>query len=305
MNHLVLKFGVEVQDRQKHAGTLHKVVVNPEGSHVTHLLVQQGLLFKHCFVLPLESVVNTNTDEIQLNLNHDEIANYPAFTERKVEVGVSSRDVAMLERASGPVIQPHHIDHLSNPNAGLYIEKQIIREGVDVNEMLWSAQTTLHTFQGYAGNLAQVIVDAADGRIQQLVMRQGKLMEKHLTIPVELIEQSSEGEIQLGIREETLQDLTLYDPHDMLDFLEVSSAEEPPLAGERVKKSNLFGELTALLAKDPRTETAVIDVICEGGTVTLAGDVKDQKTKETAVALVNQHPDVVTVHNNLKVQPRH
>ena len=304
MNHLVLKFGAEIQDRQKHAGSLHKIVVNPEGTHVTHLLIQQGLLFKHCFVLPLDTVLSTTTDEIHLTVNHDEISNYPPFAERSVEVGIPKRDVAMLERAGGAVIQPHHIDHFASPDASLYIEKQVVREGVNIEDMLWSSDTTLHTFQGYAGNLVQVVVDATNGRLQHLIMRQGKLMEKFLTVPVELIEQSSEKEIQLGIREETLEKLMPYDPNNILDFIDAASDDEPSLVGETSQKKNLLGELTALLAEDPRTETAVIELICEGGTVTLAGHVKDQQTKETAAELVGKHPDVITVHNNLTIQPK-
>lgn len=302
MNDLVLKFGAEVQDQQKHAGNLHKLVVNPQGTHVTHILIQQGLLFKHHFVLPLETVVSTTTDEIRLNLDHDEIDNYPTFVERKVEVGIPQRDAAMLQRASGPIIEPHHVDHITNPSSGLYIEKHVIREGVNVEDLLWSSDTTLHSLQGYAGNLVQVVVDAADGRIQHLIMRQGKLLEKFLTVPAELIERSSEAEIQLGIREETVADLAPYDPHHVLDFVELASMEEPPLVGEKPKKNNLLAELTTLLVNDPRTETAVIEIICEGSKVNLEGSVKNQQTKEAAAEVVSRHPDVLTVNNNLKVE---
>lgn len=306
MNHLVLKFGAEVQDRQKHAGTLHKLVVNPEGTHITHLLVQQGLLFKHHFVLPLEAVESATTDEIRLNLNHDEVSNYPAFNEQKVEVGIPQRDVAMLERASGgTLIQPHHVDPVSNPHAGLYVEKHVIREGVNPEDLLWSSDTTLHTLDGYAGNLVQVFVDAQDGRLDQLVMRKGKLMEKFLTVPVELIEQSSEAEIHLGIKEETVADLTPYDPHNLLNLIEIASEKEPPLGGEPRQKNNLLADLTALLVADPRTENAVIETICEGSKVTLTGSVKDQKTKDAAAEVVTSHPDVLTVNNNLKIVVDH
>ena len=134
-------------------------------------------------------------------------------------------------------------------------------------------------------------------------MRQGKLMENFLIVPVELIERCNEVEIQLGIREETLDALVPYDPNNMLDFIDLSSNEEPPLAGGKPQVNSLLSALTTLLAEDPRTETAVIEIICEGGTVSLFGDVKDQKTKEAATELVSDHPDVIAVNNNLKVQP--
>lgn len=305
MNHFNLKFGTDVHDRQRHVGTLAKIVVNPEVTHVTHLLVQQGLLFKHTYVLPLEIVAHTQADGIYLNLNPDEFGNFPAFEEHTERVGLRQRDVAALDRMGYmQPMQSYSVDNMIDGDAGMYMEKQVVRQGVDVEDMLWNAHTTIHTYQGYAGTLAQVMVDAEDGRLLDLIMRQGKWLENFLIIPVDLIDQGNEEEIHLGIREENLEKLDFYDPNNLLDIWHTSSSDTAPLlAGRAGQQNNLLAELTTLLVKDPRTETAVIEIICEGGTISLSGKVKDQQTKAAAAEIVSHHPAVITVNNNLKIQP--
>lgn len=68
--------------------------------------------------------------------------------------------------------------------------------------------------------------------------------------------------------------------------------------------NNLTSDLTAILADDPRTETAVIEIINERGVITLSGVVPDLQTKEAAATLIKRHPDVISVNNSLQVGPR-
>ncbi len=304
MNRLNLSFGAEVHVRSKRLGTLQKVVVNPRATYATHILVQKGILFKQFIVFPLDVVESAQPDKITLRLNHDEIKNYPIFEEYIVNVGVSQPDM-QLEGTRDIRLHPYPLDHIPDVASDLYVEKQIVREGVDSENFIWDAHTTLHTFQGYLGDLAQVIIASEDGRLLQLVMRHGKSARQFRAVPTEFIEQNSEVEIHLAIDNQDLDELVVY-YYNGTSGIEMEDDSGEPLEGGQGKPltSHLLNDLTSKLAEDPRTETAVIELICEGGVVTLEGTVADQGTKEVAANLVSNHPEVITVHNNLKLKAK-
>lgn len=301
MNRLNLRFDAEVHVRNKRLGTLKKVVVNPQATYATHVLVQKGVLFKQFIVFPLDVVESAQPEKITLGLYHDEITNYPIFEEHIVNVGVAKPDV-QLEGAHDIRLHPYPLDHIPDIGSDLYVEKQVVRKGVDIEDFIWDTHTTLHTFQGYVGNLDQVIIAGEDARLLQLVIKQGKLAEQFLTVSTEFIEQNSEVEIQLAIDNQDLDKFVEYYYNDMAE-VEREDDLEPPLAGEEKPPltNHLFNELTAILAEDARTETAVIELICKGGVVTLEGTVANPETKEAATTLVSDHPNVIAVHNNLKL----
>lgn len=66
--------------------------------------------------------------------------------------------------------------------------------------------------------------------------------------------------------------------------------------------------LAALIAEalmnDPRTEDAVIEVIHERGMITLQGQVDKPESKVAAEEIAVNYPGVISVTNELSVNPR-
>ncbi|HLH73181.1 MAG TPA: BON domain-containing protein, partial [Chloroflexota bacterium] len=58
----------------------------------------------------------------------------------------------------------------------------------------------------------------------------------------------------------------------------------------------------ALLAADPRTALAPIDVTTQGGEVTLSGTVTSPRVKQAAEEIARAVPGVVVVLNELRVE---
>lgn len=66
----------------------------------------------------------------------------------------------------------------------------------------------------------------------------------------------------------------------------------------------IMARVVAALAEDPRTSTAVIEVVSDRGVVTLSGTVDSMEIREAAQEIAAKQPGVVAVINALEVRPR-
>jgi osmotically-inducible protein OsmY len=89
----------------------------------------------------------------------------------------------------------------------------------------------------------------------------------------------------------------------------------PTIPGDNDTENNMYEKimsdeaaLAALIAEalmnDPRSEDAVIEVIHERGMITLQGQVDDVDAKEAAEEIAANYPGVISVTNELSVDPR-
>jgi hypothetical protein len=63
-------------------------------------------------------------------------------------------------------------------------------------------------------------------------------------------------------------------------------------------------EVDAALSEDPRTATAVIEVVYERGVITLTGEVENESAHVAAEEIAHRHEGVVSVVNALEVRPK-
>lgn len=313
MNNFDFKFDVEGYGRDKKIGRLQKVVINPEMTHVTHLIFKQGVLFKQAVVLPLQVVQQANPAKVVLSLDAEEAADYPTFEEEAIEVG-DPQPGAVQGRVGEPGLHfQSSVDYPAQREGVRYAEEQVVRQGVEPDDVIWDEETAIHGRDGRAGLLSHVIVNALDGRIHELVLSRGKLVDKSVAVPAALIEQADESIITVTAGNQEIEDMVEYFHYtpevesvkgkSVKDENEEAHQEPLPSTAviEPIGSSTLMSDLAAILATDRRTATAVVELICDRGIVTLAGTVDDQETKEAVVELVKQHPDVITVQNSLKV----
>ena len=168
--------------------------------------------------------------------------------------------------------------------------------------VLLSAETAVSSLENNIGRLSHVITESASGSIVKLVATRGTHSLQNLVIPVELIEKLDEQMILVTATKEEADALPEYFvsrnmPEQDKPEPDTALSEAAPLS-ENVA---LMNDLTKALIADPQTATAVIEITCDRGIVTLMGEVSDQITKETAVAIISQHPNVLTINNELKI----
>jgi hypothetical protein len=69
-----------------------------------------------------------------------------------------------------------------------------------------------------------------------------------------------------------------------------------------VGHSELAQQVRAVLQEDSRTRDAAVDVVDEGGTVTLTGTVDTDDTRQVVEEIIEQQEGVIQVINELRIE---
>ena len=299
MNEYDYHIGAEVHCTDGRWGQLAKVVLEPETWRVTHLIVQTGLLLKEAHVVPVEEVTSATDEAIHLSLTTGELQQSTPYKEKHYEVPVESGQYGgygrgdVLVNPQGSVIAPH-----------VPMQKVSMHEGVDQTLELLKKGTPVKNVNGEVGKLDHVITDAESNEITHLVMRHGLIFSEQLVIPVEIITEISEDGIFIEATDDELKTLVPYSPEDMsvpdsdLPLLHISDSE---IGNGLTADAIVTNRVAKALRTHPVTADAVIEVINEGGLVTLTGVVPDEKTRQTAEKVAANQDSVVKVVNDLVI----
>lgn len=294
MNRYDLKFDALINCRDKQAGRLQKVLVDLKTQEVTHLVVSAGLIFKQTVNLPLSLVESTDDPrEIQLSVFSDELSKFSSASSKG-----TTPDEGLIQTPESA--QEEVVEMVTAPQIE---DLGAVTIGNDFAEaVLLSAETAVSSLENNIGRLSHVMTDISSGIIVQLVVTLGTRLRQSLVIPAELIEKLDEQMILVAVTKDETDALPEYFvswnmPEQDEPESDTILSEAAPLSGNVA----LTNDLTKALTADPITETAVIEMTCDRGVVTLMGEVSDQLTKETAVAIISQHPDVFTINNELKI----
>jgi hypothetical protein len=182
------------------------------------------------------------------------------------------------------------------------MQKVTMHEGVDQTLALLKKGTSVRNVNGEVGKLEHVITDAESNEVTHLVMRHGLILPHHLLIPVEIITEIGEDSIFIEATDDALKTLVPYSPKDMsvpdsdLPLLHISDSE---IGNGLTAEALVADRVATALRTHPVTADAVIEVVNQGGLVTLTGVVPDEKTRQTAEKIATQQDNVVKVVNDL------
>jgi uncharacterized protein YrrD len=300
MNEYDYHISAEVHCTNARWGHLAKVVLEPETWRVTHLIVQAGLLLKEAHVVPVGEVTSATDEAIHLSLTTGELQQYTPYKEKHYEVPVDNGQYGgygrgdVIVSSQGSVIAPY-----------VPMQKVTIHEGIDQTLALLKKGTPVRNITGEVGKLDHVITDAESNEVTHLVMRHGLIFSEHLVIPVELVTEIGEDGIFIEVTDEELKTLTPYSPEDMAgpDYVPQSLPVSDSETGNGLTADALVADRVATaLRTHPVTADAVIEVINQGGLVTLRGVVPDEKTRQTAEKVAVQQDNVVKVVNDLVIR---
>lgn len=193
MHKLALRFGENVYAYGKHCGQLAKIVVTPKVWQITHLIVENGLFFKHATVLPIAAVSDTLGQNINLNVPAEQVKSFPEFQETLVKRGspgwAATKSVGEVEYFTLPATA---VPALATPT-------QKERTGVSKEALILDSDTMVECLESQIGRLSHVIVDAKDYLIHDLVFAQGTLFPKNYTISSYYVDYLSESKIQIAL----------------------------------------------------------------------------------------------------------
>lgn len=302
MNEFELSIGASVYGQGEKCGRLAKLVVDPETTTLTHIIVEDGLLKKNAHIVPFDAIETAINERVDLKLGRGEVANSSQY--RQVNVAHT------VQTQQGPGPLPMGSDSFSGHSTiptGATRVREKVHEGISPRLRVLERNTPVVSVDGTIGPLEHLLVSADTGEITRVVARHGTLRLTHPAIAADRIQSFDDERIFVNLLNEDLDSVPDYkEMPDVAREVVTESEMEPPLverAPEREETAtSLSRRIETVLAQDPRTKNAVIDVIDEGGLITLAGEVNSAETRAVVADLVSKQPGVVSVVNNLRVR---
>ncbi|MEI2611025.1 MAG: hypothetical protein V9G20_20530 [Candidatus Promineifilaceae bacterium] len=181
-----LNMGATVHCTDGQCGHLTKLVLEPDTYIVTHIVVEEGLLFKRARAFPISVVKRTAVQDIYLSISAEQMSNFPEYHEDIVERPDPVRGGETLLDA-GP-----YMTVSSTP-----IIRQKVRQGIPADSTVIERGTVVQNPQGADGKLDSVVIEPESGQITQLVMHQGIIFTEQKLIPVANVRHIGERSIDL------------------------------------------------------------------------------------------------------------
>ena len=157
------------------------VIVDPIRELITHVVVQenQGENIEH--LVPIDRVSDTTPQRVRLRCSQAELAAYPNFVKRQFKrTPLPFIGYAPEQYVAWPYVLPDTDDVALTP---------VRHELVPTNELAFHRGAQVLAIDGHVGDVDEFIVDPVDGRITDLILRQGHFWNHTaVSIPVDQID---------------------------------------------------------------------------------------------------------------------
>jgi uncharacterized protein YrrD len=173
-----------------HVGKVDRVVIEPDAKLVTHIVIHKGTWLSRDVVVPMDSVERTDTKGVYLRLGPAEVEALPDFVE--VEWAVPAEGwVPPPGYFESVVLWPPYFSQSAAPTRE--------RQNIGAHEVAVTEGTDVECTDGKLGVVDQVVLDAATGRLEGVVVRQGFLLTHDVVIPAAWIAQTDANVVRLNV----------------------------------------------------------------------------------------------------------
>lgn len=314
MNDYILIFGTPVHCFDDQCGKLAKAAFNPENWRVSNIVVEEGRLLKRTRVFPFSTIEMGTKEKVSIAVYEDELSEYPEYRETVIET-----------MPPGGVPEPAIIQGspygIATSSPVVPMIKELIIEGVADHLELMDKDTPIEAADETVGKVRGLVVAPANGLITHLLVHRGTIFVEEFWLSTSKVDRMSTKGVFLAMTKNELDGRIEYDDErdhywDRLPTNEPldGDAYDPPTnlnSEEQEVHENIMtndATLAALIAEalmnDDRTEDAVIEVIHERGVITLQGRVEDPETKRAAEEIAAEFPGVISVTNEVAVNPQ-
>lgn len=195
-----LEIGAEVLGPDGKLGTLTRIVIEPLGERVTHVVVEHGGLHPWEKLLPTEHLTRTEGDRVWTHLHFHEmqaLPDYIGFTgtapgpASPTEVPLGDlRPVGLLwpTNVFGWYLPSHQASTPAHLHANLPPGSHDLKSGTEV-----------HCRDGMVGHLDEVLYDEESGRATAMIIRKGFFFSRELEAPIDWVEAINDT-IRLKVR---------------------------------------------------------------------------------------------------------
>jgi uncharacterized protein YrrD len=186
------------------------VLINPVIDQVTHLIVKEDTSFNTEYIVPVDLIVETITDTIQLRCSKAELEKMDPFNKtRYIGEKVHGENFAYsgMYRMGSYSSLPYN-----TPARTIYesVEYQQIPPG----ELAVCRGTRVEATDGYVGHVDEFVVNPENDHITHLVMREGHLWgRKDVIIPLSAMGDTRDDTLFLKLNKHQIESLSSFPVH--------------------------------------------------------------------------------------------
>lgn len=219
------KKGVTVKDDAGNkAGEVDRVVIDPHGGQVTHIVVRKGFLFGTDKVIPIDMVRRTADDEVILNVDKDRLNDLPDFIDvnfvplNEQEMGRTSYegDVEPVYwypvGGASPLMWGAGIPGMNPGMVSPFPYRVDEKENIPKGEVaLKEGAKVLGSDGQTVGEVEKVLTEDQKDRITGLLVTKGTLNRHKRIIPVNWIKRIKEDGVELAVTAGFVENLKDYE----------------------------------------------------------------------------------------------
>jgi uncharacterized protein YrrD len=195
----------------KTVGELDRVVVDPKTKEVTHLVVEQGILFTEDRVVPMSMVQTSDEEKITLRATADELEELPEFEETEyMPLDEQARSEFPVEARSLYYLgKPFGIPPMTLPDRPVYkrTEKNIPDDAIDFED----GAKVLSVDEEHIGDVEQILTHPETDQVTHFIISKGLLLKERKLIPTNWISVFGDDEIRLAVGSRIVEQLPVYE----------------------------------------------------------------------------------------------
>lgn len=197
-------------------GKSSHVIIEKNSQQVTHLVVKSSnFLESHKYLVPIQTVLTTTHNSIELCCTKKELAAMPPFTEMRF-LNPNTAKYEPLENFDGEAIyesssylmwsDPLYLEPLYGDTLTMPMEAELIPDG----EIAIHRGASIEATDGHIGKVEEFLIDPEDKHLTHLVLQEGHFWhKKELTLPISAIARMDEEYIYLKLDKQTVKSLSV------------------------------------------------------------------------------------------------
>ena len=195
-------------------GTLSRVIIDPNNRKVTHIVVENGLMFPTNKIIPIDQMNPQIEEKIILTSSEEDLKNFPDFEESHY-VDLDTNETPGSDVTTSYWYPP--VDYAwwrtGIPSLAAPMPVYTIRTTQNIPEgtvALEEGAKVISADDKNVGSIEQLVVDPQDNRVSHFVVGEGLLFKERKLIPVTWISTIGEKEVYLSVKSGTLERVPAY-----------------------------------------------------------------------------------------------
>lgn len=197
-------------------GEVDRVVIDARSKEITHLVVRKGVLFTEDKILPVDWVVSTDEDRVQLKQDVD-LDDLPPFEETYFVYPPSEElegNAPIPHHAYAPAILWYPAYGAPRNDYPLYPDRPV-KTATTVN----LPEDSIPLKEGAAviaadgkkvGDVERVLTEGSDEEVSHFMISKGLLFKQHKIVPAGWVQTVGEDEVRLAVSSRLLERLPDY-----------------------------------------------------------------------------------------------